>query len=566
MKFNPAVISYFFQRESTKRNIRQLLKFIFVLMVMVTAFSVIFHFLMAFEGKDHSWITGFYWTLTVMSTLGFGDITFHSDLGRLFSIVVLLSGMIFLLTLLPFTFIKFFYAPWIEAESRKRTPRELPPETRDHVIITSYDPVTMALIEKLVDHRINYVVIVVDFKRALELYDSGVRVAVGEVDDPETYRRLRVDAAALVVATDRDEINANITFTVREISEQVPIITTADSPYSENILQMAGSTKVLQIYDMLGRSLAAWTVGGDCRANIIRRFDELSIAEFPAMWTPLVGKTLAESNLREHLEVSVVGLWERGKFTIPNADSMIRSTSVLVLAGSEKNIAAFDEIYASYHVCKLTANPVLIVGSGRVGDTIAERFKERETSYLVIEKNPKRLQDEKHFVIGDAADIRTLQKAWIEKAPAVLITTHDDATNIYLTKYLRSLRPDVQILCRANLERNVSTLHRAGADFVMSYASLGANAIFNFLKNEDTSMLAEGLNIFHMKAPEYLVGKNLAQSGIRKVTDCSVVAMKDAGILSINPDPQMPIKRNAELILIGTDEGERKLLKALESL
>ena len=76
------MISYFFQRESTKRNIRQLLKFMFVLTVMVTVYSVIFHFLMAFEGKDHSWVTGFYWTLTVMSTLGFGDITFHSDLGR----------------------------------------------------------------------------------------------------------------------------------------------------------------------------------------------------------------------------------------------------------------------------------------------------------------------------------------------------------------------------------------------------------------------------------------------------------------------------------------------------
>lgn len=565
MKFNPAVISYFFQRESTKRNLRQLLKFILVLMVMVTVFSILFHFLMAFEGKDHSWITGFYWTLTVMSTLGFGDITFHSDLGRLFSIVVLLSGMIFLLTLMPFTFIKFFYAPWIEAESRKRTPRELPPQTQGHVIIASHDPVTMALIKKLVDHRIDYVLIVADFKRALELYDTGVKVAVGDIDDPETYRRLRADRAALVVATDRDEINTNITFTVRELSERVPIITTADSPYSEDILQMAGSTKVLQIYDILGRSLAAWTVGGDCRANIIRRFEELVIAEFPAMWTPLVGKTLAESNLREHFGVTVVGIWERGKFTVPDAAGMIHSNSVLVLAGSEKNLAAFDEIYAFYHVCKLTTDPVLIVGSGRVGDTIAGRFKERETSYLVIEKNPKRLQDEQHYVVGDAADIRTLQKAWIEKAPAALITTHDDATNIYLTKYLRGLRPDMQILCRASLERNVSTMHRAGADFVMSYASLGANAIFNFLQNEDTSMLAEGLNIFRLKAPESLVGKNLAQSGIRKLTDCSVVAIKEAGILSINPDPQLPIKQNTDLILIGTDEGERKFLQTFES-
>ncbi len=561
MKYNPALISYFFQRESTKRNVRQLLKFLFVLSVMVAAYSVLFHFIMAAEGKDYSWLTGVYWTLTVMSTLGFGDITFQTDLGKAFSIVVLLSGMIFLLTLLPFMFIKFFYAPWIEAESRKRAPRELPRETRGHVILTNFDPVTMALIRKLDDHKIEYVLIVDDFKRALELYDLGVRVAVGDVDDPETYRRLRLEGAALVVATNRDEINTNIAFTVRELNEHVRILTTADSPYSEDILQMAGSTKVLLLYDILGRSLAAWTVGGDCRANIIRRFDELILAEFAVMGTPLVGKTLAESRLRENFGVNVVGIWNRGRFEVPSADSRIERTSVLVLAGSEKSLAAYEEIYSFYHICKLTTDPVLIVGSGRVGDTIAQLFKERGSPYLVIEKNPKRLQDEQHYVVGDAADIRTLQRAWIEKAPAALITTHDDATNIYLTKYLRSLRPDMQILSRANLDRNVSTLYRAGADFVMSLATLGANAIYHFLKNEDTAMLAEGLNIFRLKAPDSLTGRNLAGSGIREFTDCSVIAIRHNGVMTINPDPQVPIRKDAELILIGTDEGERKFLQ-----
>ena len=55
-----------------------------------------FHFIMAREGQSHSWVTGFYWVLTVMTTLGFGDITLHSDLGRIFSSVVLLSGVMFL--------------------------------------------------------------------------------------------------------------------------------------------------------------------------------------------------------------------------------------------------------------------------------------------------------------------------------------------------------------------------------------------------------------------------------------------------------------------------------------
>jgi Trk K+ transport system NAD-binding subunit len=561
MKFNSAVVSYFFQRESTRRNVGQLLRFLLILALMVTVYSVLFHFLMAAEGQKHSWITGFYWTLTVMSTLGFGDITFHSDVGRAFSIVVLLSGMIFLLTLLPFTFIKFFYAPWMEAEARKRAPRELPPETQDHVIITNYDPVTMSLIEKLKDRKREYVVIVDDFKRALDLYDMGVRVAVGDIDDPETYRRMRAGRAALIIATNRDEINTNIAFTVRELSEKVPIITTADSPYSEDILQMAGSNRVLQLHDVLGRSLAAWTVGGDCRANIISRFDELLIAEFPVMGTPLVGKTLAESRLRENFGVTVVGVWERGQFVIPNANSRIERTSVLVLAGAEENLAAYDEIYAFYHICQLTANPVLIIGGGRVGHTIAERFRERETPYLIVEKNPRRVQGDQHAVIGDAADIQTLQRAWIEKAPAALVTTHDDATNIYLTKYLRSLRPDMQILSRASLERNVSTLHRAGADFVMSFSSLGANVILNFLQKEDTWMLAEGLNIFRMNVPPPLVGVELAHSKIRETTNCSVVAIRDKGVLAINPDPETTLSEGAELILIGAFEGERKFLK-----
>lgn len=528
--------------------------------LLVGVYSIAFHFLMALEGKDYSWITGVYWTLTVMTTLGFGDITFHTDLGRTFSIVVLLTGVVFLLTMLPFTFIKFFYAPLIEAEARNRAPRELPPETRDHIILTSYDPVTAALIEKLRNHKYEYVLIVGDLQRALELHDMGFRVAVGEIDDPSTYRKMRIDKALLVVATNQDEINTNVAFTVRELNELVPITTTADSPYSVDILEMAGSTRVLQLHDMLGRSLATWTIGGDCRSTVISRFDELILAEFPALGTPLVGKMLAECRLREEYGLSVVGIWERGQFSIPTAGSTIQENSVLVLAGTEESLAAFDDVYSFYHVCRLTENPVLIIGGGRVGQTIAGRFQERAIPYLIVEKNPRKARQGDEYVLGDAADIRTLQRAWVEQAPAALLTTHDDATNIYLTKYLRSLRPDMQILSRASLERNVSTLHRAGADFVMSYSTLGATAIFNYLRKEETLMLAEGLNVFRLSAPPPLVGKSLVQSGIREKTGCSVVAVKSNGEMSINPDPLASIKQNAELVLIGSYEGEEKFL------
>ena len=557
MKFLPAIISTMSGSKIVKANINLLIKYLLLIIALITAYSIIFHYLMDLEGQKHSWVTGFYWTIVVMSTLGFGDITFTSDIGRVFSILVLLSGVILLLILLPFIFIKFFFAPWMEAQARSRAPRELPPGTRNHIIITNYDQVTSALIRKLISHKQDYVVVVDELQRALELYDSNIKVAVGNIDDPETYSNMQVQNAKLVVATNSDQMNTNITLTLRENYEHLPIVTTAESPHSVDILQLAGSSRVLQLYDLLGNSLAAWTIAGDCRSNIIGRYGQLVIAQAPVMGTPLIGKTIAESSIRESYGLTVVGIWERGKFVIPKPDTVIGRTSVLVFAGTEDSVTSYDEVYSLYQIYKVAGDPVIIVGGGRVGQAIAARFQKEEIPYLIIEKSRRRTEEDFRFVYGDAADIHTLEKAWFEKAPAALITSHDDTTNIYLTKYLRSLRPDMQILSRASEDRNVSTLHRAGADFVMSYASLGANTIFNFLMDEETLLLAEGLNFFHLQAPRSLIGKTLLQSGIREKTGCTVIAVQHKDSISVNPEPNLLISRDDEIILVGTYDTER---------
>ena len=94
-----------------QRTISALLTIVFV--IMVALFSTAFHELMAREDRTYSWPTSVYWTLTTMTTLGFGDITFESDAGRIFSVVVLLSGSAFLLVVLPFVFIQFLFVPWM---------------------------------------------------------------------------------------------------------------------------------------------------------------------------------------------------------------------------------------------------------------------------------------------------------------------------------------------------------------------------------------------------------------------------------------------------------------------
>src|SRR5690606_6990293 len=150
-----------------------------------------------------------------------GDITFHSDAGRIFSVVVLVSGTLFILVLLPFAFIQFVFMPWMARRDAERAPRRVPSDMYGHLILTGRDGVTDAVIRRADDAQVPYVLIVPEVAEALDLHDRGYRVMVGALDDPATYKAARVEAAALVATTRADTANTNISFTVREINARV---------------------------------------------------------------------------------------------------------------------------------------------------------------------------------------------------------------------------------------------------------------------------------------------------------------------------------------------------------
>ncbi len=542
----------------TRIKVVSLLRFLAVLAALVTLYSILFHFIMAWEGRQHSWVTGFYWTLTVMSTLGFGDITFVSDLGRVFSSIVLLSGIVMLLVVFPFTFIEFFYAPWMRAQEEARAPSQLPAGTRGHVILTANDAVGNALIERLVKYQYPYVLLIPNLDEALRLYEMGYKVLVGDLDNPETYRRARAESARLVVVTaTSDRVNTNVVFTVREATETPPVIATASQKASVDILELAGANYVLELSEMLGQALARRVSGGDSMAHVIGEFNALRIAEATVHNTDLVGKTLREAELRQRIGVNVLGVWERGQFVIAAPDTLLHAGTVLVMAGDQ---AAMDRYNERHQHPPVSTAPALIIGSGRVGQAAGRALAERGMSYRGIEIKPDRVRDPETWVVGDAADLEVLERAGIRSTPAVLVTTHDDDTNIYLTIYCRRLRPDAQIISRARFERNVETLHRAGADFVLSYASMGANTILNFMHRSTVLMAAEGLDIFKVRVPGSLAGRTLAEVDLPAHTGCTVIALYAGGEMQTNPAPDAPLPADADLVLIGRDEAEDRFL------
>ncbi|MDD2967687.1 MAG: NAD-binding protein [Desulfovibrionaceae bacterium] len=601
MKFFGSQLSALMTPASSKMNRLFLWQFLGVLLLMVVVYSVLFHFIMAHEDRYYSWITGVYWTLTVMSTLGFGDITFVSDMGKAFSILVLISGVLFLLLMLPFTFTQYVYAPWLEAQKKNRVPRAVAPTLQDHVIIIGVTPAALNLAEEIGTYGFSTVCLCNDPQQALDLVDRGFHVVVGDYDTGKTYASLNIEKAALVVSLENEMRNTNIAFTIREhekdigLNSHVPVLARAEHQDGVDILELAGCTAVFQFHKLLGEGLSRRIINKENRSSIIDHFGDLVVAEAPVMRTGLVGKTPVNCGVRQHSGVNIVGLWERGKFKLPRPNEEFTANTVLVLAGTEAQMQQFNIFAESMDLeeeepalVQVSAEPtveaeaspkkpapnrltaleelkpvdtgrVLILGGGRVGKAAADFLRQRGVSCCIVEREGSIRHTDLDYVQGDASDRTVLEQAGLNNSPAVVITTHDDDINIYLTIYCRRLRPAMQIISRANLERNVGILHAAGADLVLSLSSVVTSNVINMLSPGRVFMLNEGLSIFRTVAGKTLAGHNLMSSGIRVRTNCSVVAVHTLdGTMLINPHPEYVFAHDDDVYIIGDRAAEQK--------
>ena len=166
--------------------------------------------------------------------------------------------------------------------------------------------------------------------------------------------------------------------------------------------------------------------------------------------------------------------------------------------------------------------------------------------------------------LGDAADHEVLKRAGLESASTVLLTTNDDAMNIYLAVYCRRLNADLRIVSRITHERNVEAIHRAGADFVLSYASLGVEAIFAYLRGRGPVILGEGVDLFAVSVPPSLAGMTLRETEIGSRTGLSVVAIQQGDEFVTQLSADMRIEAEAKLITLGSLEQRSAFSKEFE--
>ena len=544
-----------------RERIGTLIRFGILLLCVVGLFTMTFQVIMwEIEGQSHSWPTALYWTVVTMSTVGFGDIVFESDVGRMFSLFVLASGIPLLLVILPAIFIRVIYAPWLEARLRQDVPSQPQEPLSDHVIITRHGPIASGLIDQLALSEIPYIVVEPDKSTALQLMNDGVHVVNANLDSRETYEHVCAEQARFVVANCEDTVNTNIALTVREVSDHVPIVGLVEDEDSIDILEFSGCTHVYAPFIRLGEFLAARASAGVGSADVIGSVKGLQVAEFIARNTVLSGQTVSETELREQTGANIVGVWQRGKFISAYPQTLIEEDSIVVTVGTEAQLQAIDDKILPPKQTS-SSNMILVIGAGSVGTAALLALKGQGFVVHVLDRDLNACQRVREIadevVVGDANERSTLIRAGLEHALSVVLTTGDDAMNIYLAIYCRRLKVDLRIVSRITESRNVEAIHRAGADFAFSSSALGAKVIDSYVEGRDHVLLDHDVQAMSLVLPAALENKELSDTEITAKTGLAVVAVEKNGSVITDLNNLGPLPPGSTLILLGTSKQER---------
>jgi len=516
----------------------------------ILGFAVAYDYGMtAFDGRPRTFLESLQVVVETFTTTGYGsDAKWESS-----EMLLLVTGMDIVGVVLIFLALPVLLFPLFEEAMSTTVPTAVEEDLEDHVVICSFTPRGETLVGELDTWAVDHVVVEPDRERATDLYEDGHRVIHADPQSVEGLRGASLSDARALVADATDEINTSILLTAGEVDDSVPTVSVVEEPDRERYHELAGADHVISPRRLLGESLASkvTTRVSTAVGDTIEIGQDFDIAELPIhRGSELVGRTLADSDIREQAGVNVIGAWFQGEFeSPPSPDATLDNGTVLLVAGREEQLQRLKDMTLS-NVRQFGRGETVVVGYGEVGETIGDALGGAGLSYSVIDQVEKPGVD----VVGDATEPDELRAAGVENARTVILALSDDTNAEFATLVVRDLNPDVEIIARAEQTENVQKMYRAGADYVLSLATVSGRMLAStILADEQVISMDEQVEIVRTPADD-LAGRTLGDARVRARTGCTVVAVERNGDVITDVGPDVHIDADDDLVIAGTDE------------
>lgn len=211
---------------------------------------------------------------------------------------------------------------------------------------------------------------------------------------------------------------------------------------------------------------------------------------------------------------------------------------------------------------------IVIAGLGRVGRQAALELRESDTPFVVIDPRPEvqaySVQHGYLIVHGDASDDSILEQAGIRRARGLIVTSGDDASNLYIVLSARVLNPTLFIVSRAVDENSAPKLVRAGANRAINPYAIGGRRLAHLILSPTVvdffdTVISKGevsINLEGIKVAKdsRVIGQSLAALRKSKLDGATILVVLRGKRVLPNPEPDLVLHANDHVLALGTVE------------
>ncbi len=302
--------------------------------------------------EEWSLIESAYMTIITLSTVGFSEVHPMEERSRLFTICLILMGLItigYIVNRFTEALIEGYFQQGLKLRQEKRLIESL----QEHYIVCGFGRMGAQIAREFATEGITFVIIDSRLEQIEVAQELGYVVVHGDATLDEFLLKAKIDkAACLVAALSSDAENLYTVLSAKTLNPQIRAIARASTEEAVQKLQRAGADAVVSPYITGARRLAAAAL----RPQVMDFVDGILtgtersyyLEEFrvDSQICPYVGKTLREAKLRSQSGALVLAIRRFGGNLIagPTGETIIMEGDSLICMGTAEQLRQLNQI------------------------------------------------------------------------------------------------------------------------------------------------------------------------------------------------------------------------------
>ncbi len=301
-----------------------------------------------------TWLDAAYMTMNILATVGIGEIYPLSQLSRLFTLFLILMGVMvigYIVNRFTEAFIQGYFQDGIQRSQERRLLESL----NQHYILCGFGRTGRQVALEFQAEGIPFVLLESDSHQIEEAKELGYIIIQGDATLDETLIKAKIERAlCLVTALSSDADNLYTVLSAKTLNPNIRTIARASTEEAVKKLQRAGADAVVSPYITGGKRLAAAALRPqvmDFVDGILSSGDGSVYLEecmIDPISCPCVNQSLKQIGLRSLSGALVVAIRrQNGQLIVsPTAETILLAFDILICMGTPEQLNQLNQILA----------------------------------------------------------------------------------------------------------------------------------------------------------------------------------------------------------------------------